>query len=59
MTREQAIDLMARVIFEERVEYFPQAVARATPMVDAFIALGMLKVEEPGTAIVKTERESK
>ena len=44
MTRSEAIERFARAMHDPLLEYWPEAVARVTPMIDGFIALGILSV---------------
>jgi hypothetical protein len=44
MSRDEAIERFARAMHNPLVEYWTDTVARVTPMIDGFIALGMLSV---------------
>lgn len=46
MTRDEAIKSFAGIMNHPQAEYLNETVARVTPMIDGFIALGMLKLDE-------------
>ncbi len=46
MTRDEAIDRFASAVHNPLSEYFSETVERVIPMIDGFIALGMLAVED-------------
>jgi hypothetical protein len=49
MTRKEAIDRFASALHDPTCEYWLDLVTRVTPMIDGFIALGMLTVDPPAS----------
>lgn len=54
MTREEAIKAFAGKMNYPMAEYYNETVSRITPMIDGFVALGMLKLDEPKNDLGKT-----
>ncbi len=47
MTREQAIDAFAKVMFDQAARYWPEERDRAEKMINALIAIGVFVPSDP------------